>query len=80
MTARNPGSRPAPYGTGSHPYLTAGTPWSTDASWPFPPAAWLPVDDRGIPPGQPDEVAGTPYDFREPRLVGTTRIDTRSPV
>jgi aldose 1-epimerase len=75
VTASNVGSRPAPYGTGSHPYLTAGAPVVDECELLLPAARWLPADDRGIPHGQPEDVAGTPYDFREPRLVGGTRID-----
>jgi aldose 1-epimerase len=33
------------------------------------------MDDRGIPSGCPAAVGGTPYDFRQPRLIGTTRLD-----
>jgi aldose 1-epimerase len=75
VTASNAGSRPAPYGTGSHPYLTAGAPLVDECELLLPAGRWLPTDDRGIPHGQPEDVAGTPYDFREPRLVGGTRID-----
>ena len=75
VTASNAGSRPAPYGTGSHPYLTAGAPLVDECELLLPAGRWLPADDRGIPRGQPEDVAGTPYDFREPRLVGSTRID-----
>src|SRR5487761_1756150 len=48
-TARNQGSGPAPYGTGSHPYLTAGTPTVDDCELTLPAARWQPTDDRGIP-------------------------------
>jgi aldose 1-epimerase len=75
VTASNAGSRPAPYGTGSHPYLTAGTPLIDECELQLPAARWLPADDRGIPHGQPEDVAGTPYDFREPRLVADGKID-----
>ncbi len=37
VTASNAGSRVAPYGTGAHPYLAAGTRWSTTASSSCPP-------------------------------------------
>lgn len=36
---------------------------------------YLPTDDTAIPYGKPEEVAGTPFDFRTPHLVGE-RIDT----
>ncbi len=32
--------------------------------------AYLPVDDSGIPLGDPVPVAGTPFDFRRPRRLG----------
>jgi aldose 1-epimerase len=36
--------------------------------------AWTPVDDTGIPQGEPADVAGTPFDLREPtRLGGVVR-------
>jgi aldose 1-epimerase len=75
VTASNAGSRPAPYGTGQHPYLTTGAPVVDECELMLPAARWLPADDRGIPHGQPQDVAGTPYDFREPRLVAGTRLD-----
>ena len=75
ITASNRGSHPAPYGTGSHPYLTAGTPWVDDCELTLPAAFWLPTDDRGIPSGRPAAVEGTPYDFRQPRTIGATRLD-----
>jgi aldose 1-epimerase len=75
VTARNAGSAAAPYGTGSHPYLTAGPPLIDECELQLPAAQWLPADDRGIPAGGPQDVSGTPYDFREPRAIGDTRID-----
>ena len=75
VTAANAGSRPAPYGTGAHPYLSTGAPVIDECELLLPAARWLPVDDRGIPHGEARDVTGTPYDFREPRLIGGTRID-----
>jgi aldose 1-epimerase len=75
ITAANRGSHPAPYGTGSHPYLTAGMPSVDDCELALPAAFWLPTDDRGIPSGHPAGVDGTPYDFRQPRTIGATRLD-----
>src|SRR5215469_16198492 len=75
ITARNRGSHAAPYGTGSHPYLTAGTPLVDDCELTLHAASWLPTDDRGIPSGPPAAVDGTPYDFRKPRPIGATRLD-----
>jgi aldose 1-epimerase len=75
ITARNRGSRAAPYGTGSHPYLTVGAPWVDECELTLPAASWLPMDDRGIPSGPAETVEGTPYDFRQTRAIGDTRLD-----
>src|SRR5439155_521922 len=37
--------------------------------------SWLPLDDRGIPSGPPEPVDGTAFDFRQARVIGTTRLD-----
>jgi aldose 1-epimerase len=75
VTARNVGSGPAPYGTGSHPYLTAGAPLVDECELTLPAARWLPAGDRGIPAGPPKDVAGTEFDFRAARPIGPVRID-----
>jgi aldose 1-epimerase len=75
VTAHNAGVRPAPYGTGSHPYLHAGNGLVDDWTLDLPAAYWLPADDRGIPSGQPQDVTGTDFDFRGGRPIGTTSLD-----
>jgi aldose 1-epimerase len=75
ITARNRGGRAAPYGTGFHPYLTVRSPSVDDCELSLPAASWLPLDDRGIPSGPQVPVEGTPYDFRRPRVIGSTRLD-----
>jgi aldose 1-epimerase len=75
VTACNAGSRPAPYGTGSHPYFTAGTPAVDDCELQIPASRWLPTDERGIPSGPRQDVAGTPVDFRTSVPIGDTRLD-----
>jgi aldose 1-epimerase len=75
VSARNRGSRAAPYGTGSHPYLTVRTPSVDGCELTLPAESWLPMDDRGIPSGPPEPVEGTEYDFRRPRAIGATRLD-----
>src|SRR5579875_1088801 len=74
-TARNAGTRPAPYGTGQHPYLAAGATTVDDCELTVPAARWLPADERGIPSAPPRDVGGTPYDFRQPRQIGGTVLD-----
>ncbi|HTQ90683.1 MAG TPA: aldose 1-epimerase family protein [Streptosporangiaceae bacterium] len=75
VTARNRGSRAAPYGTGSHPYLTVRTPSIDGCELTLPADSWLPLDDRGIPSGPSEPVEGTAYDFRQARVIGSTRLD-----
>jgi aldose 1-epimerase len=75
VTAANRGTRPAPYGTGAHPYLAAGAPLIDACALDLPAGSWLEADDRGIPAGKPAPVTGTPYDFRQPRPIGGTRLD-----
>jgi len=75
VTAGNAGTRPAPYGTGSHPYLAAGAPVVDECELTLPVARWLPADARGIPSGTAQDVAGTPFDFRAARPVGTVTLD-----
>jgi aldose 1-epimerase len=75
VTARNAGSRPAPYGTGSHPYLRATAGLVDECALRLPAARWLAADDRGIPVGAPQDVAGTEFDFRGGRPIGGTALD-----
>jgi aldose 1-epimerase len=75
VTATNKGSRPAPWGTGTHPYLAVATPLIDDCELELPAARWLPVDDRLIPTGPAQDVTGTDFDFRVARKIGTTQLD-----
>jgi aldose 1-epimerase len=75
VTARNVGAHAAPYGTGSHPYLTAGTATVDECDLTLPVARWLPTDERGIPAGPAQDVAGGALDFRVARPIGTARLD-----
>jgi aldose 1-epimerase len=75
VTARNSGSRTAPFGTGAHPYLLAGNDGVDDWQLQLPATRWQPCDDRGIPAGEPQDVSGTPYDFRARRAIGAVALD-----
>ncbi len=75
VTARNVGAHAAPYGTGSHPYLTAGAATVDECDLTLPVARWLPTDERGIPAGPAQDVAGGALDFRVARPIGTARLD-----
>jgi aldose 1-epimerase len=74
QSARNAGSRVAPYGHGAHPYLTLGRPLD-ECDLLVTADRYLEIDRRAIPGTEPHEVAGTPYDFREQRRVGGTAIN-----
>ena len=74
-TARNVGDADCLYGTGSHPYLTAGTELVDDTLLSVPAATWYATDERGIPTGA-HPVQGSPYDLREPRRIADRLLDT----
>lgn len=74
-TAVNLGDRPCPYGAGAHPYLTVGTDLVDRAVLQAPGTTRLETDEQGIPVGSAP-VAGTTYDFRAPRRLGGTVLDT----
>jgi aldose 1-epimerase len=74
MSAVNVGQVPCPFGAGSHPYLTVGTKLVDSATLLLPARARLEADERAIPIGRV-EVAGTEYDFREPREIGSLQLD-----
>lgn len=73
-TAKNLGERAAPYATGAHPYLTVGTPKIDVATLKLPAHRFLATNDRGLPTGT-KSVAGSRYDFRNPRRIGETQLD-----
>ena len=72
-TATNIGAEPCPYGSGVHPYLTLGTPIDR-LMLRAPGQTVLHSDARGLPTGT-QAVAGTPYDFRQSRRIGSTQMD-----
>jgi aldose 1-epimerase len=76
ISATNVGSRPAPWGTAHHPYLTVTTPLVDDCDLTLPAGKWLPVDERLIPSAEPQDVAGGELDFRTPRKIGGVQLDT----
>ncbi|WGL50489.1 aldose 1-epimerase family protein [Nocardioides sp. BP30] len=76
QSATNRSTSDAPYASGAHPYLTLDTgstvdPWTLHA----PAATRLESDpERKLPVGR-SAVAGTAYDFRQPRVIGETSLD-----
>jgi aldose 1-epimerase len=73
-TATNLGTDPCPYGSGTHPYLTLGTPTIDRLILRVPGKTVLRSDERGLPIGA-ETVGGTVFDFRRPRPIGTTTLD-----
>ncbi|HUN34031.1 MAG TPA: aldose 1-epimerase family protein [Trebonia sp.] len=76
ITATNVGSRPAPWGTAHHPYLTVAAEVIDGCELTLPAGQWLPVDERLIPAGEPRDVAGGELDFRAKREIGKIHLDT----
>lgn len=74
-TATNLGAGACPYGSGAHPYLSVATATVDSAVLRAPGRTRLTSDERGIPTGA-EPVDGTEYDFRLPRPIGTTTLDT----
>lgn len=65
---------PTPISFTWHPYFTlAGDPGVPIAEWRLRIAAsrYLPVNEARVPTGEIAPVAGTPFDFRKPRRLGT---------
>lgn len=75
LTARNIGTEPAPYGTANHTYIAAGTGRIDDMVLELPAEAYYVTDDRLLPIDK-RHVAGTEYDFRTARRIGSTEMDT----
>ncbi len=73
-TVTNVGSDACPYGSGAHPYLTVGTATVDPVVLRVPGRTMLESDDRGLPIGTAS-VDDTEYDFREPRPIGSTKLD-----
>jgi aldose 1-epimerase len=65
---------PCPYGSGAHPYLTLGTVTINDLILHVPGQTVLWSDERGLPIRR-EAVEGTEYDFRQPKRIGSTKLD-----
>lgn len=74
-TATNVGAAACPFGAGAHPYLLARRALVDDAVLRAPGRTRLLADERGIPIDRA-AVAGTAYDFREPRPIDELQLDT----
>jgi aldose 1-epimerase len=73
-SATNVGATDAPYGYGTHPYLSVGR--SIDECvLEFGAGEWLEVSPERITPIGLSPVAGSPYDFSPGRMIGDLDID-----
>lgn len=74
-TATNIGTSACPYACGQHPYLSPGTEKLDTCRLQLRAATRITTDDaRQLPTGN-EAVAGTAFDFRESRELGTLAID-----
>lgn len=75
-TAHNRSAEPVPFGFAAHPYVaTAGTP-APDVRLTIPAATYVTVEPERLLPVGTAPVAGTDHDFREPRALRATSLDT----
>lgn len=74
-TATNTGDRACPYGHGQHPYLSPGTGLIDDCSLELAGRTRIATDPVRQLPTENEPVEGTPFDFLEPKRLGTTEID-----
>ncbi|CCH77124.1 putative galactose mutarotase [Nostocoides japonicum T1-X7] len=72
---RNVGEGRAPFGYGAHPYVSIGSDDPAGVVLQVPAERWVEVDDRLLPVAVRD-VEGTELDFRAPRPLGSTSLDT----
>lgn len=75
IEAHNRGDAVAPLGVGSHPYLRAGDGPVDEWVLQIPARTRLVTDAQQIPVSR-EPVDGSPHDFRRPRQVGATVLDT----
>lgn len=73
-TATNVGASDAPYGYGSHPYLSVGRPID-ECLLEFAASEWLEVSPERMTPIGLSPVADSPYDFHRGRVIGNQDID-----
>jgi aldose 1-epimerase len=72
---KNVGRHTAPVGIGFHPYFTVGTSLIDEAEVQIPGAAYLEFNERLVPTGTIQSVAGTPWDYRRFREIGRRRFN-----
>jgi aldose 1-epimerase len=74
-TATNLSAQPCPFGLGVHPYLRLPESTVDETTVRLWARTRLIVDERLLPTDR-SEVAGTLYDFENPRAIGAAQLDT----
>jgi len=75
LGATNLGASACPFGAGAHPYVSVGAERIDACTLTAPGGRWMRTDERAIPVSC-EPVEGTEYDFRAPRQLGATSLDT----
>jgi aldose 1-epimerase len=73
-TARNVGDKACPYAVGFHPWLSAGDATLDECTVTLDATHRFVTDDRLLPIAE-EAVVDTPFDFREPRKLGSLVLD-----
>jgi aldose 1-epimerase len=74
-TATNAGDRACPYGCGQHPYLSPGSGLLDGCDLELAAATRITTDEARQLPAGTERVAGTPFDFRTRRRIGSLHVD-----
>jgi aldose 1-epimerase len=75
QSATNRSTSAAPYASGAHPYLVAGTTPCDDWTMEIPASTTLLTDEVRLLPTGREDVDGTDLDFRTTRTIGTTVLN-----
>ena len=74
LGARNQGTAPAPYGCGSHPYITVGGEDISTCELTFRAGKVLMTDEK-LQPTELRDITGTEFDFSQARIVAAQQLD-----
>lgn len=75
FAVHNRGHQPAPVGVGFHPYFTVGTARIDEAEAKIPASDFLEFNDQLTPTGTVLGAAGTAWDYRDYRNIGSRRFN-----
>ncbi|MBP2474979.1 aldose 1-epimerase [Crossiella equi] len=76
-TVHNLGSKPVPFGVGAHPYPRAGHAATDSCTLQLAATTAVGLDEeKKVPVGAAEPVAGTDLDFARPRLLAGVELDT----